>query len=179
MTDQDREAAKAAFLKTHGFERAVVRPLAADASSRSYARLEGAPQPALLMDAPLQKEAPPCPPTADETTRRGLGYNAMARLAGPRLEAFTALAQWLSAQGVPAPKVYAEDIDQGFAVIEDFGQHHLADVAADKVQEAALYRQALLLLRPLQHKPLTAHDLGPWPLQTYVVLALEAEADLF
>lgn len=165
------------FLNATPWRGATVTPLQADASTRSYARLDGGPSPALLMDAPPASEAPACPPGASHEERKALGYNAMARLAGPRLEAFTALAEWLKAQGVPAPTVYANDPSTGFAVIEDFGDQLLAQAVAHQ-DEAALYHGAIQLLRPLRQAKVAPGLIGAWPLQTYDELVLQTEAAL-
>ena len=40
------------------------------------------------------------PPDADESTRRALGYNAVARLAGADCRRFAAVAEYLRARGL-------------------------------------------------------------------------------
>ena len=172
----DRAAAMAEFVRAAGWDADQLVPLAADASTRRYLRLSGGAGPALLMDAPPGAEAAACPPEASETERRALGYNAMARLAGPRLEAFTSLSLFLRESGIRAPQVFADDPAQGFAVIEDFGDLLLVQAIAAGADEAALYRQALKTLRPLQAHPVSPGQVADWDLQTYDHVAYEAEA---
>ncbi|MEM9421317.1 MAG: phosphotransferase [Pseudomonadota bacterium] len=173
-----RHAKRESFLAAAGWDSAPLTPLAGDASTRSYARLRQGEENALLMDAPLGGEAASCPPDADEVERQRLGYNAMARLAGPRMEAFTAVAKWLNNSGVRAPHIYASDPGQGFALIQDFGNRHLVDAATDAAAEAALYRRAMDVLGTIRQQAVIPGDIGGWHLLTYDALVLKTEADL-
>lgn len=166
------------FVRDAGWDPGALALLAADASSRRYMRLQGGESAALLMDAPPAAEAPACPPEADETRRRALGYNAMARIAGPHLEAFTSLATYLREAGVRTPRVFAEDAKVGLAVIEDFGDALLARKIEAGTDEASLYARALAALRPLQKLDLVPQRILEWDLMTYDDLAYEAEAML-
>ena len=174
----EREAARRAFLAGTEWADAVVLPLAADASTRSYARLSGGPRPALLMDAPPAAETAACPPGADPVERAALGYNAEARLAGSSLAAFAGLSDWLRARGVHAPTVFARDEGQGFAVIEDMGDRLLARASDDDAAERAHYARALRPLARLREAGATPGDAAGWPLQTYDETALLAEVRL-
>src|SRR5579859_6716030 len=118
----EREAAKAAFLAAHGFANAERERLPGDASTRLYERLRlpGGGR-MIFMDQPPQAETQPCPPDATPNERRALGYNASARLAAGRVDAFVACAGYLSGLGLSAPKVAAADFAQGLAVLEDLG----------------------------------------------------------
>jgi aminoglycoside/choline kinase family phosphotransferase len=89
------------FLAEHGFAGATRHPLPADASFRSYTRLEGGPRPALLMDAP--------PPQED---------------LGP----FLHIGAHLRTAGLSAPEIIGADRHQGFAIIEDFGARTMAQL---------------------------------------------------
>ena len=171
----DRNDARAAFLAAAGWGEAKAVPLAGDASTRSYQRLHLGARPAVLMIAPPGAETAACPPDADEATRRALGYNAMARLAGPNLNAFTSLSKALCGAGLSAPEVYAADAGAGFALLEDLGDDLFARVAG-RVDEETLYRAAVEALAAL-------HAAGPVPpasadyaMLDYDALALEAEA---
>ena len=121
-------------------------------------------------------ETAACPPDADETARRTLGYNAMARLAGPRLEAFTSLSRHLRELGLRTPEVYADEPVAGFALIEDFGDRLLARAIEEGGDEADLYRRAMATIRPLRNKAAMPGPVGEWQLQTYDPVAYEAEA---
>lgn len=183
MTDMSapadrREDQITAFLKGAGWDPAAREALTADASTRRYHRLGGGEVAALLMDAPPGAEGAACPPDADEAARRQLGYNAMARLAGPRLEAFTSLAAFLRESGVRTPRIFADDPVNGFAIIEDFGDVLLARAIEDGGDEAALYARALEAIRPLNDKALSPGQVAAWDLQTYDPVAYEAEAML-
>ncbi|MEM9234182.1 MAG: phosphotransferase [Pseudomonadota bacterium] len=172
---EDRDALMIDFLRRAGWDSTARALLTADASTRRYHRLSGGEMPALLMDAPPGAETAACPPDADEAVRRELGYNAMARLAGPRLEAFTSLADFLRDAGVRTPRIFADDPVHGFAVIEDFGDRLLAQAVEAGADEASLYAEALKTIRPLQKKPMSPGPVASWPLQTYDHVAYEAE----
>lgn len=118
-----RDQAAAAFLERHGFGRAALGPRSADASFRSYRRLTGGPYPALLMDAPPDRE---------------------------KLRPFVGIAAHLRRLGLSAPQVPTVDYDQGFALVEDFGDAtftRLLDAGADP---APLYAQAVDALVAMQ-----------------------------
>lgn len=167
-----------------GWERAMRSPLGQDASTRSYVRLfrqDGAT--ALLMDAPIIEGAP-CPPDADRARREAMGWNAMARLAASRVEAFVLIADHLRSLGFRAPEVYAYDVDKGFALLEDFGEgREFARVLeAAPEQELTLYTNAAGLLAKLHRHPvpdmLEKNGLS-WPILEFDSVALGANADLY
>lgn len=96
--------------------------LAGDASFRRYARILVDGKSWMLMDAP--------PPQEDCTP-------------------FVAIAEMLLAKGVRVPKIVAQDLDQGFLLLEDFGDTVLsAALSADTVDQH--YQQALNQLIDLQ-----------------------------
>src|SRR3954464_7645872 len=117
----DRQSAMKDFLARSGWGSATVTPLPGDASTRRYARLAMAGRKAMLMDQPQDAEAPTAPADASEETRRALGYNAVARLAGADCARFAAVAAWLRGHGLAAPDIYAADHGQGFVILEDLG----------------------------------------------------------
>jgi len=86
----DREALKAAFLGANGFGDARREPLGGDASTRAYERLHQDGETYIFMDQPPALESAPCPPGATADERRAAGYNALARLAAGRVDAFIA-----------------------------------------------------------------------------------------
>lgn len=98
-----------------------------DASFRRYFRLRGLGKSWILVDAPPDKED------------------------NPR---FIRIAEQWRHQQVAVPQVLAADIDQGFMLLEDFGDHllwaALHDPAATDKQILALYRQAIEQLVQLQ-----------------------------
>ncbi|MEO3471185.1 phosphotransferase [Roseomonas sp. CAU 1739] len=115
----------AAFLRQAGFAGAAREPLPADASLRTYTRLRGGPRPALLMDAPPPEDVRP----------------------------FLAVARHIAGLGLSAPDIVAADEDQGFLVIEDFGEAThaaLLDAGADPLP---LYLEAAEALAALHAAP--------------------------
>lgn len=127
------------FLRDAGWHEAQLRPLAGDASARSYARLTRNGQSAILMDAAADGSAP----------------------------AFAQVARWLSAHGLSAPRILAADEDAGLLLLEDLGDGlftaHCADHPGD---EPALYAAAAGTLAAIHAAPapeflapLTAADL--------------------
>ena len=179
----DREAARRAFLAEAGLAGAAREPLAGDASTRAYERLRlpsGASL--ILMDQPPRTETAPCPPAATEADRRALGYNAAARLAAGRIEAFVACAGYLRGRGLSAPLVVTADTAAGLAVLEDLGDDLYAGLIAAGADETPFYDAAADVLAALHAETpperLSA-DGAVWPLQTYDGLALETATDLF
>jgi N-acetylmuramate 1-kinase len=168
-----------------GFAGAVRDPLAQDASTRSYERIHHEGRSAILMKAPPGNEGsnPPCPPGADEETRKALGWNALSRLAASRVEAFVAVGDHLSAHGFSAPKVLAADASAGVAVIEDLGNDLYANVIAEgRADEVALYSVAgetLAALHAIAPPPSLPSPLGPWPILDFDRIALRENANLF
>jgi len=167
------------FLANAGFDTAARHPLNQDASTRRYIRLVGGPKPALLMDAP-RIEDEPCPPDADEPTRVGMGWNATSRLAASRVDAFTAVAEYLRGRGFSAPAVFAEDADSGLALIEDFGagREFARLIERAEQSEVSLYRAAAEAMAALHSEP-APKTLRDWPILDYDALALRVNADLF
>jgi aminoglycoside/choline kinase family phosphotransferase len=177
-----REAAKAAFLAAHGFGDARRQPLGGDASTRSYERLYQDGQSFIFMDQPPSIETAPCPPDATPAERAALGYNALARLAAGRVDAFVACAGWLRAQGLSAPQVLAADPAAGLAVLEDLGDDLYARLIEAGADEAPLYDAAidgLLTLRAAPTPGVLAYGGSTWPLLTYDGLALKTAHDIF
>ena len=118
----DREHERRAFLAGAGLGAARREALAGDASTRRYERIFPAVGSSLiLMDQPPAVETQPCPPGASEAERAALGYNALARLAAGRVEAFVACAGYLRSLGLSAPQVVASDPAGGLALLEDLG----------------------------------------------------------
>ncbi|WP_439596622.1 aminoglycoside phosphotransferase family protein [Falsiroseomonas sp.] len=128
------KAEAVAFLTENGFVHAARQPLPADASFRRYTRLVGGPRPALLMEAP--------PPQED---------------LGP----FLRIASHLTEAGLSAPEVLAADPHQGFAIIEDFGAHTMAQLLDAGAEAAPLYLAATAALARLHAVPPPA-ELPAW-----------------
>lgn len=179
-----RSEALARLMAETGFAEAERLPLAGDASTRRYERLILPHRRAILMDAPPSSESGPCPPNAAAAERRALGWNATARLAASRVEAFAAVAAHLAGLGLAAPEIFGVDLAAGFAVIEDLGDDLYANVlASGGGDEIALYQAAAEVLAHVHAAPIPARldGLGGavWPVLDYDALALEVNADLF
>lgn len=179
----DREALKSAFLAAHGLGAATREPLAGDASTRLYERLHRPDGVSLIfMDQPPSVETQPCPPGATPAERVALGYNASARLAAGRVEAFVAIARYLRGLGLSAPEVIAAEPPAGLAVLEDLGD----DLFARKIEagqaETPLYQAAVDVQVALHAQPPPAvlqADGACWPLLDYDALALGVGLELF
>lgn len=174
-----REAQITAFIEKTDWADAERRPLAGDASTRRYLRLARRGRTAILMDQPRGGEMAACPPDASAADRRKLGYNAMARLAGPDCRPFAAVATFLRGHGLSAPSIMAYDYDAGFLLIEDLGDGRFADLMAGGQAERPFYETAIDALARLHTvqapKSLDVPGAQPVRLLTYDALAMETE----
>lgn len=180
---REREDQARHFLRQAGFDGAIRTPMSGDASTRRYERLlTGSGHSLIFMDAPPAAESEPAGPETSPRERRALGYNAMARLAACRVDAFAGASSFLRGLGLSAPAVEAMDVPLGFAVLEDLGD----DLFARKIEAGQpatpLYAAAVDVLVRLQSAPppvwLTFEG-GRWPLLPYDDLALQTGCDLF
>ncbi len=122
-----RAAVVDAFLAAAGWGATARRPLAGDASARSYQRLARAGVRAVLMDVPPAS--------------------------GLTIAPFLAVTAWLRGLGLSAPEVYAADPAAGLVLLEDLGDDLFLRCAADPGREAGLYAAAVDLLADLQTAP--------------------------
>jgi hypothetical protein len=177
-----REEALRRLLEATGFGDAIREPFPGDASTRRYERLFAGDRRAILMDAPVSAEAPPCPPGATDAERVALGWNAVARLAASRVEAFVAVSDHLNELGLSAPLILGVNVPHGYALVEDLGDGLFARVIEQGEDEIQLYCAAADALAQAHAAPLPKALPGPtedWPLLDYDELALAANADLF
>ncbi|WP_425406869.1 aminoglycoside phosphotransferase family protein [Hwanghaeella sp.] len=127
-----RDQALSDFLAATGWRDRDRAVLADDASFRRYDRLRDGWRRAVLMDAPPDKE----------DTR------PFIRIAGILRDA-----------GLSAPEVIAQDVENGFLLLEDLGDDTFTKVLAAGGDEATLYAQALEALAALYRRvDLTALD---------------------
>jgi aminoglycoside/choline kinase family phosphotransferase len=110
-----RETAAEEFLARHGWHESALVPLAGDASFRSYWRIANGPTRAVLMDMPPDK-LDMRPFLAVDAHLRKLGYSA--------------------------PEIYAADLAEGFALLEDLGDATIAAKIAAGSDEAGFYALA-------------------------------------
>ena len=138
----------AAFLEGCGWGGFAAVPLAGDASFRRYYRVAGDGRSTVLMDAPPPQEE-----------------------VGPYL----LVAALLRRLGFSAPEVLAEDRDEGFLLLEDFGDDTYTRLLERGCDEPALYALAVDTLVALQQavEPYGAAELPP-----YDMTRLLAEAAL-
>lgn len=168
------------FLSGTGWAEAARVQLGQDASTRRYFRLiQADSKTALLMDAP-RIEADPCPPDADEAMRLKMGWNASARLAASRVDAFTAIGEYLRKRDFSAPKTLFEDANNGFALIEDFGssREFARLIERGEEDEIVLYTAAARAMAALHSEP-APKQVREWPILDYDALALRVNADIF
>jgi aminoglycoside/choline kinase family phosphotransferase len=148
LSDTDREVLKRDFLAKAGLGAARREIMAGDASTRLYERLHSAGgETLILMDQPPAAESEPAP------ERAAKGYNALARLAAGRVDAFVAVAAYLKGRGFSAPEVIAFDAPNGLAVLEDLGDDLYANLIAKGADPLPLYEAAVDLQAALQAEP--------------------------
>lgn len=171
------------FLKGAGWDAATRIAVPGDASTRRYERLNLNGEIAVLMDAPKGAEAPSEPEGASDEMRLALGYNAVARLAGPNMEAFACIANELTKRGFSAPKILAANLEVGLMLLEDLGDDLYARVIAhDPSKERPLYEAAIDTLAAIYRSTFPSEmkfQSVPWRVRDYDMLALHAEANLF
>lgn len=179
----DRQQEIKAFLDAAGWGDAARTAVPGDASTRAYERLSLGDQKAVLMNAPKGAEAPSEPEGASPEERAKLGYNALARLAGPNMESFTAIAKELTMRGFSTPHVLASDHDAGLILLEDLGDDLFARVIEDNPEaERVLYETAVDTLAAIYRStfPQIFDEHGaPWRVRDYDTAAMMAEVDLF
>ena len=138
-----RDAALDRFLATAGWGDADRAALAGDASTRRYERLTSPDgRPAVLMDWAKGPDGPP--------VYAGKPYSRVAQLA-EAMPAYCRMVDWLQANGLAAPAVLARDEAQGFALMEDFGDRHIAADAA--IDRPVFYAEAVATLLHLHTLP--------------------------
>ncbi|WP_180110653.1 MULTISPECIES: aminoglycoside phosphotransferase family protein [unclassified Acinetobacter] len=126
-----------------GSDQFEINFLAGDASFRRYARIKLNNKTFMLMDAPPEKED--CAP-------------------------FVSIDEFFDAHGVRVPHIVAKDLDQGFLLLEDFGDVLLSTLLNDQTVDAH-YAQSFKQLIQLQSIDGTAH----FPAYAYEKLISEME----
>lgn len=163
------------FLTGAGWGSATRQALAGDASGRRYLRLTRGAESAVLMDAPRGQPDDPAQ--------------------------FLRIADHLAGLGLSPPRCFAQDLTQGFLLLQDLGDDLLARlIATDPNRETPLMSAAVDVLIHLQSHPappnlpdLTADEWAasamlvvseyaakgddPAPLQSALAAALRAHAD--
>ncbi|MBD0704616.1 aminoglycoside phosphotransferase [Pseudomonas sp. Fig-3] len=124
---------------------ATLTTASSDASFRRYFRWEGEGRSLIVMDAPPPQEN--CKPFVD-------------------------IAFLLAKSGINVPKIYAEDLERGFLLLNDLGNQTYLDVINGDNADP-LFRDALQALLAFQQLPMVA------PLPSYDVALLRRELELF
>lgn len=124
---------------------ATLTAASSDASFRRYFRWEGEGKSFIVMDAPPPQEN--CKPFVD-------------------------IAFLLAKSGINVPKIYAEDLERGFLLLNDLGNKTYLDVI-DRENADDLFNDALQALLAFQQLPMVA------PLPSYDVALLRRELELF
>ncbi|KJZ67370.1 aminoglycoside phosphotransferase family protein [Pseudomonas fluorescens] len=124
---------------------ATLTAASSDASFRRYFRWEGEGRSFVVMDAPPPQEN--CKPFVD-------------------------IAFLLAKSGINVPKIYAEDLERGFLLLNDLGNKTYLDVI-DSENADDLFKDALQALLAFQQLPMVA------PLPGYDVALLRRELELF
>jgi len=124
---------------------ATLTSASSDASFRRYFRWEGEGRSFIVMDAPPPQEN--CKP-------------------------FVEIAHLLNKSGINVPKIYAEDLTQGFLLLNDLGRKTYLDVINAENADA-LFADAFDALLAYQQLPMDA------PLPSYDVALLRRELELF
>ncbi|MCD5995247.1 phosphotransferase [Pseudomonas sp. CDFA 602] len=124
---------------------ATLTAASSDASFRRYFRWEGEGRTFIVMDAPPPQEN--CKPFVD-------------------------IAHLLEKSGINVPKIYAEDLNQGFLLLNDLGRQTYLDVINDDNADA-LFADAIEALLAFQQLPTDE------PLPSYDVALLRRELELF
>ena len=128
-----------------GVPPATLTAASSDASFRRYFRWEGGDRSFIVMDAPPPQEN--CKPFVD-------------------------IAFLLAKSRINVPKIYAEDLDRGFLLLNDLGNKTYLDVI-DSENADDLFSDALQALLAFQQLPMVA------PLPSYDVALLRRELELF
>ena len=141
----DRFVAMRALIAEAGTTREL-RYLQGDASVRRYGRLVRGSRPgAILMDWPRQPDGP--------AIRNGLPYSRLAHLAED-VRPFVAVANALHDAGLTVPRIHAQDLDNGFLLLDDLGDRVFGrEVESGAADQATLWRAATDALVALQDAP--------------------------
>ncbi len=131
------------WLKTTLFKKYTIETALADASFRKYYRLRDGDKTALLMDSSLEKSS---------------------------LISFLDVSCRLAGAGVCAPKIFEQNLEEGYLILEDFGTTHYLDIL-NQNNFRAFYTKAMNTILRMQKA-----DVKELPL--YDKKFLHAEMDL-
>ena len=144
----NREAQITAFLDAHGLGSAARDPLPVDCSYRTYTRLVGGAKPLLFMNSPPDLEP---------------------------LAPFVQVGNHLEMLGFSTPHIEAAEVEDGFALVEDFGHATFTRLLDQGEDARRLYGLAIDTLVSLQTDERAPHVAVP----AYDTAKLLSEAALF
>lgn len=127
-----RRERRTRFLDSLGWKNVTMEAMQADASFRRYYRLQGTPEPMLLMEDPPDR--PPVPPFV-------------------MVEPFVMIAAHLRDLGLHAPEVHFGDIPNGLLIIDDFGDNTYTRLFDKGADPKPLYELAVDALVHLHRHP--------------------------
>lgn len=110
------------FLDKNGWGNAHHKPLASDASLRTYDRLTQNGRSTILMNSPLSENP----------------------------DKFVFFDELLAKTGIRVPKILAKDMDNGFILLEDFGDNTFTKLLNGNADEYTLYKMGIDTLIKLQ-----------------------------
>jgi hypothetical protein len=131
------------WLKTTLFKNYTIETALADASFRKYYRLRNGDKTALLMDSSLEKDS---------------------------LKSFLDVTTRLKGADVCAPKIFEQNIEEGYLILEDFGTTHYLDIL-NQNNFKAFYTKAINTILKMQKADVSG-------LALYDKKFLHAEMDL-
>ncbi|MBL95632.1 MAG: hypothetical protein CFH06_00309 [Alphaproteobacteria bacterium MarineAlpha3_Bin5] len=129
MLHSDRHRARDTFFSANGLSGAKIEPLPNDASFRKYFRLSIKGRKFLLMDAPPEKE---------------------------NIVSYIRISKHLALLGLKAPAVFQRDLENGFLIVEDFGDSSLSALLNAGADPIPLYYDAIDALVHLHRHPLAS-----------------------
>ncbi|MBN2780147.1 MAG: phosphotransferase [Alphaproteobacteria bacterium] len=119
--------AKNIFLEKNGWDKADKRTVAGDASGRKYERLTQNGQTVILMDASQSKES---------------------------IAPFIQIDQHLESLNISVPHIIAKDEENGFLLLEDFGNNTFKKLLDERKDPEPLYKKAMDVLIDLHKMPI-------------------------
>lgn len=138
-----RSLAMRGFLERSGWGKAKRRHLTGDASARSYEIVEKAGEAKrILMNSPPLMLGPP--------VKHGKAYAEIAHTARS-VAAFVGVGQALARAGVAVPAIHAQDLENGFLLIEHLGSDGVLDASGAPIETR--YHAAAELLATLHAQP--------------------------
>ncbi|MEQ1940975.1 tRNA (adenosine(37)-N6)-threonylcarbamoyltransferase complex ATPase subunit type 1 TsaE [Mesorhizobium sp. VNQ89] len=156
----NRSLAMRDFLAAAGWGEASRRHLTGDASARSYETVALAGEARVLMNSPRLVLGPP--------VRDGKPYAVIAHTA-QSVAAFVAVDRALGDGGISVPRIFAQDLEQGFLLIEYLGSGSFLGTNGEPVVERYAAAGGLLAAihgRPWQPRleaaPGTVHEVPPF-----------------